>query len=123
MVLITWNTPIDLMVTWLHYDPFTKCLKCNAWQCAFNQVWILTMEFKHLKMEKGNVEKAGKDWLLLKMMNLRRVFIDWFQGHCNNLDLSYGSSSPCEQWVRVDAVSAQAGFIYYTLHLTLGLAK
>lgn len=27
------------------------------------------------------------------------------------------------QWVQVDAVSAQAGFIYYTLHHRLGLAK
>lgn len=24
------------------------------------------------------------------------VFIDWFQGHCNNLDFCYGSSSPRE---------------------------
>lgn len=27
------------------------------------------------------------------------------------------------QWVQVDAMSAQAGFIYCTLHHALGLAK
>lgn len=34
-------------------------------------------------------------------MILGRVFIDWFQGHRNNLDLCYRASW---QWVQVDAI-------------------